>query len=276
MENFENILNEIQSIKKMMNLSINESDLKKLLIIKEQGEGKLVRDVLQEFFPSIAKYQDNTLSQALQKNPLSIRMGGKDIAINSMDDINKLCASYRTVNREVLEDGEALRSILKSNKETVTNFKRAFSESINYMDMKLTRTQVIAQKSGYVAESPNGSIKNSLINLDLSTCDEVLDDFERTFLGKNDDMSRDIGEGSFNDGFTSMNIDTQTSAQLTDTAKKVPNIVRKFKDGITKLRGKIADELQANRITTEEANTLNNKVSTLQKKGDEIFTQTKE
>lgn len=276
MENFENILNEIQSIKKMMNLSINESDLKKLLIIKEQGEGKLVRDILEEFFPSIAKYEDDALSETLQKNPLSIRMGGKDIAINSMDDINKLCASYRTANYEVVDDGEALRSILKSNKETVTNFKRAFSESINYMDMKLTRTEVIAQKSGYVAESPNSLIPiKPGINLDLSTCDEVLDDFERTFLGKNG-MSRDIGEGSFNDGFTSMNIDTQTSAQLTDTAKKVPNIVRKFKDGITKLRGKIADELQANRITTEEANTLNNKVSTLQKKGDEIFTQTKE
>ena len=283
MENFENILNEIHSIRKMMNLSINESDLKKLLIIKEQGEGKVVREILQEFFPSIAKYDDKALSEALQKNQLTIRMGGKDIAINSMDDINKLCSLYRTANREVVDDGEALRSILKSNKETVTNFKRAFSEGINYMDMKLTRQDIVKYKSGYVKESPNSQIPNDRnVDLNLNSCDAALDDFETTFLGKNS-SSRDVDATSFDDGFTSMNIDTRTSAQLADTAKQVDpknttegSVVKNFNDGIADLRGKIANEVQSGRITQEEADKLRGLVTALEKKGQDIFQRTKE
>jgi len=275
MKDFEKLIKEIQNLRKMMDLPLNESDLKSKILLNESAEGRAVRNVLEEIAPSLKNLSDTQLDLALSRNPVNIELKGVVYQIRSLSDVTRMTGAYRSMeSARFKSDADALRELIKNNDPQITAFRESVANGTNYMNMRVTRESVALAKGDYVAGSVDSRITSDNFTLDTVGVDDALDNFETNFLGKNT-SGRETTDGSFDDSFYDRTLDTLSSDQLTNVGKEVETYKKDFSRRISEMRKTVTDAENSGTITKEQATNLNEKITVLQKKGENIFDVTK-
>lgn len=271
MKDFEKLIKEIQNLRKMMDLPLNESDLKSKILLNESAEGRAVRNVLEEIAPSLKNLSDTQLDLALSRNPVNIELKGVVYQIRNLSDVTRLTGAYRSMeSARFKSDADALRELIKNNDPQITVFRESVANGANYMNMRVTRESVALSKGDYVAGSVDSRITSDNFTIDTTSVDTVLDDFETNFLGKRT-SERETTDESFDDSFYDRTLDTLSSNQLTNVAKEVQTYKNDFTRRISEMRERVTTAENSGTITKEQARDVNDKITVLEKKGEDIF-----
>ena len=300
------ILSEILNIRKKMGLP-SDGEYKNFLIetlnprlILEGAEYTIIRSFLKGAFKGMQNMGDDTIEQILQRNPIDITVNGIPYRINGVAALYDMATAVKKVSPTTKTTDEVLTALFANkNNQQITDFKKNTTDNLNWMSLRNTRETHILNKNKYVAgttiKKVNGvdtpvissgsakrtgakgqSINVKPLDLPVQSIDDIFDNLEKNYLGKNADV-RDPTDANFGDNWVDGNISNRTSAELENTSKLLTTEKQTFQTEITRLKKQVTDASTAQPpkkiadITESQATSLNNKLNDIQIKGESAY-----